>query len=63
MAELYDLSLMSHTVPVILSDSQEWQDTLVQKDQVVSVNSSVKSEELKFQRAHIINRTANKLAW
>lgn len=67
MAKLYDLALMSHTVPVILSDSKEWQDTLVRKDVVFVQVEGIKWEELEqnlmFQQAHVINRTANKLAW
>ncbi|KAG0605879.1 hypothetical protein M758_9G094900 [Ceratodon purpureus] len=67
MAKLYDLALMSHTVPVILSDSKEWQDTLVRTDVVFVLVEGIKSEELvhnlTFQQAHVINRTANKRAW
>jgi hypothetical protein len=67
VAKLYDLALMSHTVRVILSNSKEWQDTLVREDVVFVQVEGVKSEELernlRFQQAHVINRTANKLAW
>lgn len=67
VAKLYDLALMSHTVRAILSNSKEWQDTLVREDVVFVQVEGVKSEELernlRFQQAHVINRTANKLAW
>ena len=67
MAMLYDLALMSHTVPVILSNSKEWQDTLGRKDVVFVQVEGIKSEELEqnlmFRQAHVVNRTANKLSW
>lgn len=67
MDMLYDLALMSHTVPVILSTSKEWQDTLVRKDVLFVQVEGIKPAELKrnstFQQAHVLHRTANKLAW
>jgi len=67
MDMLYDLALMSHTVPVIVSNSKEWQDTLVRKDVLFVQVEGIKREELKrnsmLQQAYVINRTANKLSW
>ncbi len=67
MDTLYDLALMSHRVPVIVSDSKEWQDTLVRKYELFVQVEGIKREELErnsvFQQAYVINRTANRLAW
>ncbi len=67
MAKLYDLTLMSYTTPVILSDSKEWQDTLARNDVAFVHVEGIKSEELEqnlmFRQAHVINRTTNELAW
>lgn len=67
MAALYDLVLMSQTVPVIASNSKEWHDIFLRKDTVFVQVEGIKREELKhkemFRQAHVVNRTANKQAW
>ncbi|TVU46911.1 hypothetical protein EJB05_06484, partial [Eragrostis curvula] len=70
MESLYDIDLISRTVPVILDNSETWHDivsrTTFQKGSVAYVQG-ISRAELKanplYSTALVINRTASPLAW
>jgi hypothetical protein len=71
MESLYDMDLISRTIPVILENSKTWHDVVsrsstLQEGSVVHVQG-ISRAELKanplYSAALIINRTASPLAW
>eukprot|EP00252_Welwitschia_mirabilis_P007831 TRINITY_DN19551_c0_g1_i1.p1 TRINITY_DN19551_c0_g1~~TRINITY_DN19551_c0_g1_i1.p1 ORF type:complete len:413 (+),score=58.35 TRINITY_DN19551_c0_g1_i1:255-1493(+) len=71
MDSLYDLDLISKTVPVILDNSKEWQEVisaLVRSGSKGLINvQGVGRKELKenalYREAWVLNRTASPLSW
>ncbi|KAL5197976.1 hypothetical protein ABZP36_001488 [Zizania latifolia] len=71
MESLYDIDLISRTVPVILDDPQSWYDIISRSTKLgegdVAHVQGVSRHELKqnslYRDALLINRTASPLAW
>lgn len=71
MDSLYDIDLISQTVPVILDDSKTWYNVLLKsmklgKQEVANVykiNRTVLSDDSMYSNIFLINRTANPLSW
>lgn len=71
MESLYDIDLISETVPVILDNSREWYRVLVTSmklgaqgaGHVEGVSRIDLKESSKFSNLLLINRTASPLSW
>lgn len=71
MDSLYDLELISETVPVILDDSKMWYHVLTTSMKlgtrgsvhVQGVNRAKLRDDSRYSMLLLINRTANPLSW
>jgi hypothetical protein len=71
MDSLYDIQLISKTVPVILDNSNTWFQVLSEgkilgKEGIIhvkGVSRAMLKENRSYSDALLINRTANPLAW
>ncbi|KMZ70875.1 hypothetical protein ZOSMA_192G00520 [Zostera marina] len=71
MDSLYDMDLISQTVPVILDNSKTWYKVLSKSMKlgkqgvanVYKINRTVLSDDSMYSNIFLINRTANPLSW
>lgn len=71
MDSLYDIELISRTVPVILDNSKAWYEVLSKSREldargvmnVFGVSRADLKEDSRYSNVLLINRTASPLAW
>lgn len=71
MDSLYDLDLMSNTIPVILDNSETWHEALSFSMKlgsrgiahVAGASRSDLKEKSRYSNMLVINRTASPLSW